>query len=160
MIGFYIETYKQSLMPSTFLHERPTDESHSPILPVRSLQLMPLPFFASKKWNIELKQNFILIQKTEKKVILQVGDASDLSKYCVGPQLILFIKINAWIANKLIYLYVYVQILAPVGPWQLKPKLESHSPGKSEQLTPPVFLFSIIWIKFIKKDFIIKCKNK
>ena len=45
---------------------------------------------------------------------------------------------------------IYVQILAPVGPWQLNPKLESHSPGKSEQLIPTVFLFSFIWIKFLK----------
>jgi hypothetical protein len=77
-------------MPSTFLHERPTDESHSPILPVRSLQLMPLPFFVSKKMKIKTETNFYFNLNNRKKIILQVGDASVLSKYCVGPQLIKF----------------------------------------------------------------------
>ena len=48
---------------------------------------------------------------------------------------------------------IYVQILAPAGPWQLKPKLESHSPGKSEQLMPPIFFVSFFEIKLKLKLF-------
>ena len=80
-------------MPSTFLHERPTDESHSPILPVRSLQLMPLPFFASKNEN-KTESKFYFYLKERKKDLLHVGEASVLSKYCVGPHLISLIRVN------------------------------------------------------------------